>query len=64
MIIKFSKQTANAFAKIINDSKNEFKTLQNISDRAFSASCYWLQRQTQNITKTSKLELLARIVKN
>ena len=30
MLIKFSKQIANSFAKIINGCKGEFKTLSNI----------------------------------
>ena len=30
MLIKFSKQIANTFAKIVNDYKGEFKTLSNI----------------------------------
>ena len=50
MFIKFSKQKANTFAKIINGYKGEFKTLTNIWERAFFAS-YWLQRQTQNLAK-------------
>ena len=39
MLIKFSKQIASTFAKIINGYKGEFKTLSNIWDVAFSASC-------------------------
>ena len=38
MLIKFGKQIANTFAKIINRYKGEFKTLSNIWDGAFSAS--------------------------
>ena len=30
MLIKFSKQIANTFEQIINDYKDEFKTLSNI----------------------------------
>ena len=37
MIIKFSEQIANSFAKIINGYKDEFKILPNIWDRAFVA---------------------------
>ena len=49
IFIKFSKQIANSFSKIINGYKGEFKTLPNISDEAFSASYYWLWSQTRNL---------------
>ena len=63
MLIKCSKQIANSFAKIVNGYKGEFKTLSNIWD-GVSASRYWLQRQTQNLAKTFKMELFAKIIKN
>ena len=50
-INKFSKQIANSFAKIINSYKSEFKGMSNSRDGAFSASCYRLQRWTQNLAK-------------
>ena len=34
---------------IINSYKGEFKILSNILDGAFSVSCYWLQRISQNL---------------
>ena len=51
MLIKFSKQIASTFAKVITGYKCEFKALSNIRDGVFSASCYWLQRWTQNVAK-------------
>ena len=62
MSIKFSKQIANTFAKIINGYKGEFKILSNTSDGAFSANCYWLQRRIKTC-QTSKMELFAKIGK-
>ena len=50
-LIKFSKQIANTFAKIISGYKGEFKTLSNICNRAFSAGRYLLQRRTKNRAK-------------
>ena len=40
MLIKFSKQTANSFAKIINGYKDELKTLLNVWDGAFSPKSF------------------------
>ena len=64
MLIKFSKQIANNFSKIINGYKDEFKTLSNICDGAFTTIRYWLQRQTQNIAKHLRRSFLQKIVKN
>ena len=57
MLIKFSEQIANTFAKKINGYKGELKTLTNVWDGAFSASCNWLQRQTQNLAKTLRSKI-------
>ena len=51
MLIKFSEQIANTFAKIINGYKGEFKNLSNTLDVAFIVGCYWRQRQTKNLAK-------------
>ena len=42
MLIKFNKQIANTFAKTINGYNGESKSLSNICDGAFFASCQWL----------------------
>ena len=64
MLIKFSKQIANSFAKIINDYKGEFKTLSNIWDRAFSAKLLLVSSANSESYQTPKMEFFAKIVKN
>ena len=51
MLLKFSKQIANSFAKMNNGYNDEFKILSNIWDGAFSGSRYWLKRLNQNRAK-------------
>ena len=51
MLIKFSKQLVNTFAKIIICYKAKLKTLSNIWAESFSAGLYWLQKRTQNLSK-------------
>ena len=64
MLIKFSKQIANSFAKIINGYKGESKTLSNIWDGAFSTKLLLASEANSECCQTSKIELFARIVKN
>ena len=64
MLIKFSKQIANSFAKIINGYKGEFKTLSNIWDWAFSTKSLLALEVNSESCQTSKMELFAKIVKN
>ena len=56
ILIKFSKQIANTFAKIINGCKGEFKILSNIWDGAF-----WINSQKLTplyyFAKTSTLDV-------
>ena len=63
MLIKFIKQISNTFVKIINGYKGEFKTLPKIRDRHFSASRYWLTRQTQNLANILRWSLLQKYSK-
>ena len=48
----------NLFAKIINRYKDKFRTLSNIWDETFPASCYRLQRRIQNLSKYLKWSFL------
>ena len=64
MLIKFSKQIAKSFAKIINDYKGEFKALSNIWDGAFSTKPLLVSSANSESYQTSKMELFAKIVKN
>ena len=67
-LIKFSNETGNSFSKISDDwrflevIREEFKTLLNIWDRAFSVMSY-LALESKSF-RTSKMELFAKIVKN
>ena len=66
ILITFSKQIANILDHMAIYSvyhlllantfaKDEIKTLSNNWDGAFSASHYWLQRQTQNLAKHQQI---------
>ena len=50
MLAKFSKQIANSFAEAINTNVSS-KPCQTSEMEFFSASRYWLHRQTQNLPK-------------
>ena len=62
MLIKFGKQIANSFAKIINGFKGEFKTQSNIWDGAFPAKSLLASEANSISYQTSKMELFAEIV--
>ena len=64
MLIKFSKQIANTFAKIINSYKGEFKPCQTFETELFPRSRYWLQRPIQNVGKQLKWSFLQKLVKD
>ena len=64
MLIKFNKQVANSFAKIINGYKGEFKTLSNIWDRVFPTKSLLASEANSESCQTSQMELFAKIVKN
>ena len=64
MLIKFSKQVANSFVKIINGYKGEFKTLSNIWDRVFTIKSLLASEANSESCQTSQMELFAKIVKN
>ena len=64
MLIKFSKQVANSFVKIINGHKGEFKTLSNIWDRVFTIKSLLASEANSESCQTSQMELFAKIVKN
>ena len=57
-LIKFSRQIANSFAKVINGHKSKFRTLSNILDGVFSAKSLLDSESCQ----TSKMELFAKRV--
>ena len=60
MLIKFSKQIANTFAKIINSYKGEFKTLSNIWNGTFSAKSLLASEANSECWQTTKMEFFAK----
>ena len=64
MLIKFSKQIPNSFAKIINGYKGQSKTLSNVWDGAFSTKSLLASEVNSECCQTSKIELFAKIAKN
>ena len=64
ILMKFSKQIANIFVKIINGYKDKFKTLKSISDGDFSAKSSLASEVNLKSCQASKMELFAIIVTN
>ena len=64
ILMKFSKQIANIFVKIINGYKDKFKTLKSISDGDFSAKSSLASEANLKSCQASKMELFANIVTN
>ena len=64
ILMKFSKQIANIFVKIINGYKDKLKTLKSIWDGDFSAKSSLASEAKSKSCQASKMELFANIVTN
>ena len=60
MLIRYSKQIANSFAKIIDGYRGEFKILSNIWDGSFSMKLLPNSEANSESCQTSKMELFCK----